>query len=98
MRPIFCADWRVLMLSVASSTILTFAVAAQTKVEPGNDATNNVGSKVETMKPDCAPKTETGDKQKQHPPTDAMNKAVPPMNPTDCPADDAATGTKTPPK
>ena len=101
MRPMFCADWRVVMFAVAGFAVLPLASQAQQKdppVKPGNEATGAVGSKVEQMKADCPPKTEAGDKQKQHPPTQAMNKNVPPMNPGDCPADDAATGTKTPPK
>ena len=48
------------------------------------------------MKPDCVPKTMSGNKQKEHPPTAVMDKNVPPMHPGDCPADDAATGTKRP--
>ena len=102
MRPMFCADWRVLMLAVTSVAVLPLAsLQAQQQdpqVKPGNEATGAVGSKVETMKPGCNPKTEAGDKQKQHPATEAMNKNVPSMNPADCPADDASTGTKTPPK
>jgi hypothetical protein len=68
------------------------------QVTPGTDPTNAVGSKVEAMKPDCAPKTMSGNKQKEHPPTQAMNQNVPPMHPGDCPADDAVTGTKETPK
>ena len=102
MRPMFCADWRVLMLAVTSVAVLPLAsLQAQQQdpqVKPGNEATTAVGSKVEQMKPDCAPKTMAGNKQKEHPPTARMDKNVPPMNPGDCPADDAATGTKTPPK
>jgi hypothetical protein len=99
MRPIFCADWRVVMLAVASLSVLP--LQAQQKdppVKPGTDATDAVGSKVEQMKPDCAPKTMAGNEQKQQPATDAMNKAVPPMTAQDCMASDAATGTKQPPK
>ena len=104
MRPMFCADWRVVMFAVASFSVLPLMpLQAQQQgqgqeVKPGTDATDAVGSKVEPMKPDCAPKTMAGNEQKQQPATDAMNKAVPPMNPQDCMASDAATGTKTPPK
>ncbi len=98
MRPMFCADWRVLMLAVTSVAVLPLASLQAQQAEPGKDATPAVGSQVPAMKADCPPKTEAGDKQKQHPPTQAMNKNVPPMNPGDCPADDATTGTKTPPK
>jgi hypothetical protein len=93
----FCADWRVLMFAVASFSVLPLASQAQ-QAQPGTEATPAVGTQVPAMKPDCAPKTMAGNEQKQHPPTDAMNKAVPPMNPQDCVASDAATGTKTPPK
>ena len=99
MRPMFCADWRVVMLAVASLSILPLqAQQKEQPVKPGTEATDAVGSKVEQMKPDCAPKTMAGNEQKQHPPTDAMNKNVPPMNPQDCVASDATTGTKQPPK
>lgn len=100
MRPIFCADWRVLMLAIASLAIVPAASlqAQQDQPKSGTEATPAVGSQVAPMKPGCPPATEAGDKQKQHPPTEAMNKAVPPMKAGDCPADDAMTGTKQPPK
>jgi len=98
MRPLFCADWRMLLLAVASSAILPLTAAQAQQVKPGAEATDAMGSKVEPMKPKCPPTTEAGEKQKQLPATDTMNKAVPPMNPQDCPAEDAATGTKEPGK
>jgi hypothetical protein len=98
MRPMFCADWRVVMLAVVSFSALPLMPLQAQKVQPGKEATEAVGGQVEPMKPNCPSKTEAGDKQPQHPPTDAMNKNVPPMNPEDCPADDKVTGTKEPPK
>ena len=105
MRPIFCADWRVLMLAVVSTGVLSFmplqaqqAPQGQGQAQPGTEATPAVGSQVAPMKPGCAPTTATGDKQQQHAPTQAMNQNVPAMNPQDCPTEDANTGTKQPPK
>ena len=98
MHPMFYADWRVLLLAAASSALFPLAAAQAQQAKPGAEATGAMGSQVEPMKPNCPPKTEAGDKQQQHAPTDAMNKAVPPMNPQDCPAEDAQTGTKQPTK
>ena len=101
MRPLFCADWRVLMLAAASVAVLPFASLKaqqnqQGQAQPGTEATPAVGGQVAPMKPDCQPTTAGGEKKPEHAPTAAMNKNVPPMNPQDCPADDAVTGTKTP--
>lgn len=102
MRALFCADWRVLMLAAASIAVFPFAsLQAQTEQgqgKVGTEATPAMGSQVAPMKPDCASSTAGGDKKVEHAPTAAMSKNVPPMNPQDCPADDAVTGTKTPPK
>jgi hypothetical protein len=90
MRPMFCADWRVVMLAVVSLSVLPLQAQQQQEVKPGNEATGAVGSKVEPMKPDCAPKTDAGAKQKQHPPTEIMNKNVPTMGQNgECPDQDA---------
>ena len=86
------------MLAIASFAVLPLKPLQAQQVKTGTNPTDAVGSKVEAMKPDCAPKTMSGNKQKEHPPTAVMDKNVPPMHPGDCPADDAATGTKQPPK
>ena len=57
-------------------------------VAPGTEATDAMGSKVETMKPECEPKTTTGERQQQHPPTAGLSEKVPTMTAqADCPPD-----------
>ena len=79
MRPQFCADWRILMLSAAGLAAVPFAALAQ-QPAPGTEGTPAMTTQVPKMKPDCPPKTDAGAKQKQHPPTDVMNKNVPAMS------------------
>jgi hypothetical protein len=86
------------MLAVTSLAVLPLMAQQTQQVKPGTDVTEAMGSKVEAMKPDCAPQTMSGNKQTEHPPTQAMDQKVPPMHQGDCPADDAVTGTKHPPK
>jgi hypothetical protein len=98
MRPVSSSNTLAAILAVTSFAVLPLMAQQAQQVQPGTDATDAVGSKVEAMKPDCAPKTISGNKQKEHPPTQAMDQNVPPMHSGDCPADDAVTGTKQPPK
>lgn len=94
------ADWRIALMAVTGFAVLSLTPlqAQQDQKKSGTEATSAMGTQVPQMKPDCAPKTMAGNKQKEQAPTAAMNEAVPPMKAGDCPADDASTGTKTPPK
>lgn len=89
MRSSFAAHLRITALALTATAFLPVtALQAQQPppVKPGTEATDAVGSKVETMKPDCEPKTATGERQQQHPPTAGLSEKVPTMTAqADCP-------------
>jgi hypothetical protein len=86
------------MLSAAGLTVAPLTVLAQ-QPAPGTEGTPAMTTQVPKMKPDCPPKTSAGDKQKQHMPTDVMNKNVPAMTDDDkCATDPSQTKNEEQPK
>ena len=80
---------------IAATIVFTVSQLASLHAQEksGTAATPAVGSEVETMKPDCPPKTASGEEQKQHAPTKALSKEVPTMTASgECP--DESTSTK----
>jgi hypothetical protein len=86
---------RVMALVIGTlAAASTASSQSQQQPAPGTEATPAVGSQVQQMKPDCPPKTAQGDKQKEHPPTQAMDKQVPTMTAEGgCPDEKVAPGT-----
>jgi hypothetical protein len=70
---------RVMAFIIGTLAAASTASSQSQQKAPGTEATPAMGDQVKQMKPDCPPKTAQGDKQKEHPPTQAMDKQVPTM-------------------
>jgi hypothetical protein len=77
---------------LAAATLALSPIGAVQAQQPGTEATGAMGSKVDQMKPDCPTTTASGEKQREHAPTAAMDKQVPTMTADgECPDGQIAT-------